>query len=223
MLDTSEGAEQRALVILRSLLQEQREIARAAMLEMLDSRRYADVRRPLRSHAARPPRSSIGTGIAAGARACSRSDRESLPSGPQSRRPDSPRFTGDRVPPAQDPLQAPPLRAGVPGRPLPRRTRPLIKRHGRRPGRPRTAPGRVHRDRPPAAPRRLAAATASTPQRSSPWARSPSASGASAIELRARFPAAYRQLTGKPWQVFREQLESARPTPSPSRTKTALR
>ena len=41
---------------------------------------------------------------------------------------------------------------------------------------------------------------------------------ASAIELRARFPAAYRQLTGKPWQVFREQLERARPMPSPSRT-----
>ena len=46
---------------------------------------------------------------------------------------------------------------------------------------------------------------------------------ASAIELRGRFPAAYRQLTGKPWQVFREQLECARPTASPSRTRTASR
>ena len=54
-LDTVEGTDHDALAMLRSLLQEQRRVARVAMLEMLDSRRYADVRQPLPSHAARPP------------------------------------------------------------------------------------------------------------------------------------------------------------------------
>ena len=45
----------------------------------------------------------------------------------------------------------------------------------------------------------------------------------SAIELRGRFPAAYRQLTGNRWQAFREHLERARPTPPPSGAKTDRR
>ena len=140
---------------LRSLLHEQRESradgnARDARLAPLRG-----LRQPLRPHAAGPPPRPLGPGLAAGRALAPDLIESRFRVGSQSRRPDRPRLAGRRLPPAQDPLQAPPLRARVPGRPLPGRDATADQAARRRPGRPRAAPGRGRRDRAPPPPRRL--------------------------------------------------------------------
>ncbi len=222
MLDTSEGTEHRALVILRSLLQEQREIARAAMLEMLDSRRY---------------QTFVGRlGRTLRARHAHRSGPASLPA--RALAPDliesryrAVRKAGDQIGPDSPATEYHRLRIRCKrlryaleflGGLYPDETRPLIKR---------TVVVQdvlgLHQDACIAIDRlrHLSDSGSDGLDPATIFAMGEIAERyrASAIELRARFPAAYRQLTGKPWQVFREQLECARPTPSPSRTQTALR
>ena len=200
--------------MLRSLLHEQRESARTAMLEMLDSRRYeafvSRFGRTLRARhlarsgpASRPARALAPDLIESRFRAVRKGGC-----------PDRPRLAGNRLPPAEDPLQAPPLRARVPGRPLPGRdaTADQTARDG--PGRSRPAPGRGRRDRASPAPRHH---VQRRPRPRDDLRHGRGRRALPAVDDRAasQFPAAYARLSGKQWKAFHKRLERERPEPPP--------
>ena len=221
-LDTSEGTDRRALEMLRSLLQEQRETARAAMLEMLDSRRYqvfvGRLGRTLRArHAHRSGQASLPARTLAPDLIESRY-RAVRKAGDQIS-PDSPAISYHRLR-----IRCKRLRYALEflGGLYPDETRPLIKR---------TVVVQdvlgLHQDAYVAIDRLryLAASRSDDIHPATIFAMGEIAERhrRSAIELRGRFPAAYRQLTGNRWQAFREHLERARPTPPPSGAKTDRR
>ena len=123
-LDAADAPDRNALATLRSLLDE-RAASRAerAMLEMLDSRRYeAFVSRFGRTLRARH---TARSGPAAQPAVALAPDliESRFRSVRKAGRPDRRRLAAVRLPPAQDPLQAPPLRARVPRPALPGRRR----------------------------------------------------------------------------------------------------
>ena len=212
LLDASEDTDDRALVSLHALLQEQRETARTAMLEMLDSRRYqtfvSRLGRTLRArHAHRSGPASVP------ARALAPDLIES--------RYRAFRKAGDQISPHSPAMSYHRLRIRCKrlryaleflGGLYPVETRPLIRR---------TVAVQdvlgLHQDAYVAIDRlrHLGASGSDNLDPATIFAMGEIAERyrASAIELRAQFPAAYRQLTGRRWQVFREHLECARPAP----------
>ena len=146
-LDTAEPEDRQALAILRSLLQAQRETARTAMLELLDSRRYeAFVNRFSRTLRARHLARSGPAAQPALALAPELIETRfrSVRKAAKRSGPDSPATDYHRL---ENPHQAPPLRARVPRRPVPGQHAGGDQEARRRPGPARTAPGRRRRDR----------------------------------------------------------------------------
>ena len=199
-----------ALAALRALLENQHAVARTEMLEALDSRRYEMfVGRFGRTLSARHE-SRSGTRSAARTRDRPRPDRDQLPQLPQGRRPDPPGITGHRLPPAADPRQARPLHPRVPRRPV---SRTDGAASSRRSPPSRTSSGSTRT--------RMSQSVGSVvspprkmhwdPRRSLRWARSPSATRQSMIDLRARFPKAYRQVSRRRWKALRKAMEAKRP------------
>ncbi|HET6171762.1 MAG TPA: CHAD domain-containing protein [Gaiellales bacterium] len=211
-LATGEATDRRALELLHSLLQEQHETARATMLEMLDSRRYealvSRLGRTLRARhahrsgqASQPARALAPDLIESRYRAVRKAGDQISP--------DSPAISYHRLR-----IRCKRLRYALEflGGLYPDQTRPLIKRIvvvqdvlG------------LHQDAYVAIDRlrHLAASGSDDIDPATIFAMGEIAERhrQSTIALRARFPAAYGQLSGKRWRAFREQLERARPSP----------
>jgi CHAD domain-containing protein len=211
-LDALEEADREALTTLRSLLHRQRESARAAMLEMLDSRRYeafvARFGRTLRARhlarsgpASRPARALAPELIERRFRAV-RKRAARIGS-------DSPATDYHRLR-----IRCKRLRYALEflADLYPGATRPLIRRL--------VAVQDVlglHQDADIAIERlrHLAVSSSNELNPATIFAMGEVAERyrQSMIDLRAQFPAAYARLSGKQWKTFRELLERERPTP----------
>ena len=207
-LDALEDADRDALTGLRSLLHEQRESARAAMLEMLDSRRYeafvSRFGRTLRARhlarsgpASRPARALAPDLI--------ESRFRSVRKGGARIGPDSPATDYHRLR-----IRCKRLRYALEflADLYPGATRPLIEAARRGPGHSRAAPGRGRRDRTSPAPR-LVRSDDLDPGTIFAMGEVAERYRQAMIELRARFPAAYARLSGKQWKSVRQTCSSA--------------
>jgi CHAD domain-containing protein len=202
-----------ALATLRSLLQEQREAARAGMIEMLDSRRYeAFVSRFGRALRARQPSRTGRASLPARALAPDLIESRFRPVRRGGARigPDSPAADYHRLR-----IDCKRLRYALEflGDLYPGETRPLIRRLvtvqdilG------------LHQDADIAVERlrRLALSASADLEPGTIFAMGEVAERyrQSMIELRARFPAAFARLSRRRWKAFRAVLESERPAPS---------
>jgi CHAD domain-containing protein len=212
-LDTVEGADRDALAMLRSLLHEQRQVARVAMLEMLDSRRYeAFVSRFGRTLSARHEARSGPASQAARALAPELIERHYR----------SVRKAGDSIRLASPATEYHRLRIRCKrlryaleflGPLYPGETRPLVKRLvvvqdvlG------------MHQDADVAIDRlrRLSLSHGRVLDPGTVFAMGEIAERQrrSMIEQRARFPAAFAGMSSKRWNAFRKRLENEHPAPA---------
>ena len=212
-LDAVEGADRDALAMLRSLLDQQRQVARVAMLEMLDSRRYATfVSRFRRTLSARHEARSGVASLPARALApdlIERRYRSVRKAGGRIRR-DSPATEYHRLR-----ISCKRLRYALEflGPLYPGETRPLVKRLvvvqdvlG------------LHQDADIAIDRlrRLSISHGSVLDPGTVFAMGEIAERQrrSMIEQRAHFPRAFAGMSGKRWRAFQKLLEDTRPAPA---------
>ena len=211
-LDAAEQEDREALAILRSLLQEQRETARAAMLEMLDSRRYeafvSRFGRTLRARhlarsgpAAQPALALAPDLIEARFRSVRKAGNRIGPDSPAAEY-HRLRIRGKRLRYALEFL----------GDLYPGRTQPLIKRLvavqdllG------------LHQDADVAIDRlrqlALSGADDLDPRTIFAMGEIAERHRQAAIQLRAQFPTAYARLSNKRWKTLKRVLEDKRPAP----------